>query len=150
MGSEVVTWEPVGHFFQRYAVDFIAYCREKRLNVDVVDYLARHPAQTAALRGDDIAIRVVNALMVPKPPEVDLGLHWEEPPEDYLVEWRVPTPNFEEPFKRKPACTPDPSVPLRNETAESVGSVASLDPPRAHGLVEFRSSTPSRVPAGGW
>jgi hypothetical protein len=65
-------------------VDFIAYCREKRLNVDVVDYLARHPVQKAAFHGDDIAIRVMNTLMAPIPPETDLGLQWEEPPEDFF------------------------------------------------------------------
>ena len=94
VGSEVTTWEPVGHFFQRYAEDFIAYCRKKRLNVDVVDYLARHPAQTAALRGETIAIRVVDALMAPLQPEAGLELQWEEPPEDFLVEPGAPSQNI--------------------------------------------------------
>ena len=66
LGSEELTWEPVGHFFQRYAVDFIAYCREKGLNVDVIDYLARHPADAAAVRSDPLAIRVLDALLAPR------------------------------------------------------------------------------------
>ena len=84
MGSEEDTWEPVGHFFQRYAVDFIAYCREKGLQVDVIDHLARHPSETAALWGSPTTVCIVHALVAPQQPEAEL--RWEEPPEDWPAE----------------------------------------------------------------
>ena len=83
LGSEELTWEPIGNFFQRYAVDFIAYCREKALNVDVIDYLARHPADAAAVRAEPVAIRVLDALLAPLD---ESALQWEEPPLDWSAE----------------------------------------------------------------
>ena len=90
LGSEELTWEPVGHFFQRYAVDFIAYCREKGLNVDVIDYLARHPADAAAVRADPLAIRVLDALLAPRE---ENALQWQAPPEDWSAEIPDADPN---------------------------------------------------------
>ena len=40
------TWEPIGHFFHRYAAPFVDYCMEQReggLMVDVLPHLSRRP-----------------------------------------------------------------------------------------------------------
>ena len=44
-GSDKQTWEPVGHFFHRYSVDFISYCQKAQLQLDLVGILAQHPEE---------------------------------------------------------------------------------------------------------
>ena len=38
-----LTWEPIGHFFHRYAQEFVRYCAAKGIKVDIIEYLSRHP-----------------------------------------------------------------------------------------------------------
>ena len=45
--SEQCTWEPLGHFFHRYAEDFVKYYRDQNLRPDVIDHLLQQPAEVA-------------------------------------------------------------------------------------------------------
>ncbi len=40
---ETKTWEPIGHFFHRYAKEFVRYCSEKELNPDIIGYPNKNP-----------------------------------------------------------------------------------------------------------
>ena len=42
-GEEDDTWEPVGNFIHRYASDFVKYCKDKGLKIDVVEHLRVEP-----------------------------------------------------------------------------------------------------------
>jgi hypothetical protein len=37
------TWEPINHFFHRYANPFVDYCMSQELAVDVLPHLSRQP-----------------------------------------------------------------------------------------------------------
>ena len=104
LGSEEMTWEPIGNFFLQYTPYFIKYCRDKGLHVDVVDYLARHPADAAFVRADPVAIRVADALLAPRKAN---ELEWEEPPEDWPVEIAEPVPLLPAPPSSNIAILPE-------------------------------------------
>ena len=79
-------WEPVGHFFHRYAEPFIAYCRSKNLlsTVNVLQHLAARPPAAVATVGitSSLSPSLPGVLQAsPSPQEV-----WTEPPEDWPVD----------------------------------------------------------------
>ena len=39
VGFENPTWEPIGNFVHRYSMDWVRYCRDKQVRVDVVKHL---------------------------------------------------------------------------------------------------------------
>ena len=78
---EQTTWEPIGHFFHRYAKEFVRYCSDKGINPDIVGYLHKHP-----ISDDEEAaeIRLVVARMYDT--QFSTQLEWIDPPEDFFVE----------------------------------------------------------------
>ena len=44
-GSPERTWEPLHHFFHRYAQPLVEYFVDKNIKEDVMAHLARHPAE---------------------------------------------------------------------------------------------------------
>lgn len=83
MNHDQKTWEPIGHFFHRYAKEFIRYCSEKGLKPDVVGYLQDHPI----MEDDEAAeIRMVAAMYNT---HFETQLDWCEPPEDFSVDFGV-------------------------------------------------------------
>ena len=72
-GSKQPTWEPLHNFFHRYNQMVIDYCRDNRINVDLMDYLRRNPPDD-----EDAVVAHVMAEKV-----ADTGVSWEEPP----LEW---------------------------------------------------------------
>lgn len=72
-GSKQPTWEPLRNFFHRYNQMVIDYCRDNRINVDLMDYLRRNPPDD-----EDAVVAHVMAEKV-----AETGVSWEEPP----LEW---------------------------------------------------------------
>ena len=75
---EEKTWEPIGHFFHRYAKEFVRYCSEKGINPDIIGYLNKHPISDDE---DAAEIRKVVAHMYDK--NFSTQLEWIEPPADF-------------------------------------------------------------------
>ena len=118
LGSEQLTWEPIGNFFLQYTPYFIKYCRDKGLHVDVVDYLARHPADAALVRAHPVAVRVADALLAPKE---ENALEWEEPPEDWPVETPASALSPPSPPPLNPATQPKTRGRVAGHSAPSEG-----------------------------
>ena len=74
-----MTWEPIGHFFHRYAHEFVRYCGDTKIKVDIVDYLQRNP-----ISNDDEAAEI-NRVVSMYDAQISTNLDWEEPPMDYEV-----------------------------------------------------------------
>jgi hypothetical protein len=120
LGSDEMTWEPVSNFFLQYAVAFIAYCRNKGLHVDVIDYLARHPSDVAAVRGNPVSVSVLNALLAPQQQE---HLEWVDPPEDWPVEFPFDSSSF-----LSLPSNPSPSTPISHRIPTPTPSQESITP----------------------
>jgi hypothetical protein len=133
--SEQSTWEPLGHFFHKYADAFIKYCHEHRLRPDVIDHLLRHPAEVAVLRCDPISVQVVRAIQVVLRDTLQgtsaysLCRIWEEPPEDCEVEWNDDnTPGVVTDASRPPAGleSEGTETELHEERRESKATVSRV------------------------
>ena len=93
--SEQSTWEPLGHFFHKYAEDFVKYGQDNNLRPDVIEHLLRHPAEVAVLRRDPVKVQVVRAIqeaLYEGPPRGARhgGRVWEPPPDDWPAEVEDP------------------------------------------------------------
>ena len=71
-GSKQTTWEPLCNFFHRYNPMVIEYCVVKKLNVDLLKYLAAHPPDDDAMVAEVLAA------------QKRLGICWEEPPTEWM------------------------------------------------------------------
>jgi len=49
VGFEAPTWEPLGNFVHRYSVDWAEYCKEHKVNANVIEHLLGSRAQVRAL-----------------------------------------------------------------------------------------------------
>ena len=76
-GSRQKTWEPLAHFFHLYNKDVVDYCHAKKLDVDVMSYLARNPPT-------DVTVAQLLATKAEQ-----LGMCWEEPPRDWVWQYLV-------------------------------------------------------------
>ena len=74
-GSGQHTWEPLHHFFHLYSAPLVEYCKAKGVEVDVLNHLARHPAEAEAV--------VRAAVAAPRVTQERWALPWEEPPADW-------------------------------------------------------------------
>ena len=83
-GHEQKTWEPIGHFFHRYAKEFVRYCSEKNINPDIIGYLHRHP-----MADDEEAAEIRNVVASMYDTQFSTRLDWIDPPEDTMVEWEI-------------------------------------------------------------
>jgi hypothetical protein len=77
-GSPERTWEPLRHFFHRYAQPIVDYFQDKGLKEDIMAYLARHPTEAQ--------VAICAAVDTEKKVETESGLRWEEPPEGWTWE----------------------------------------------------------------
>ena len=71
------TWEPIGHFFHRYAKEFVRYCSEKDLSPDIIGYLSRHPTSD-----DEDKAEIRNFIAH----QLSTKLDWTDPPSDFVFE----------------------------------------------------------------
>jgi len=75
------TWEPVGHFFHRYSKEFVRYCANKDLNVDIIDYLHRHP-----ISDDEDAAEIRQIVTNVDGKQISAEMEWTDPPVDHLLD----------------------------------------------------------------